>query len=197
MSIAPMHRVIIAHGDPETQRHIASLFEGTRQFQIIFTTHSGDECLERTVSAQPDLVVADTLLSGMDGLELLRQIKFRCPNTRVLLLTGYHLLAHHRAVVEIADYCIVAPYRDDVLVARALELFQPCMKERFDPYLVHSQTAAQLAALCVPMRLKGYAYVSDGVQLSVLDTRTYCTSTPGRTACMPSSAAGTTKPTET
>lgn len=169
MSAVQTYRVIIAHGDPEMQRHISELLEATQQFRIILTTYSGDECLEQTVAAQPELVIVDTLLSGMDGLEVLRRVKFQCPNTRVLLLTGYNFLANHRAVVEIADYCIVAPYKDSVLVTRALELFQPCVKEHFDPHLVLSQTADQLAILGVPLRLKGYPYVSDGVQLSVLN----------------------------
>lgn len=169
MSVIQLHRVIIAHGDLKTQRHISELLEGTRQFQVIFTTPNGSECLEQVVATQPDLVIADTLLSGLDGLETLRQVKLLRPSTRTLLLTDYNILTHHRAMVDIADYCIVAPYQDNVLVTRALELLQPCVREYFDPFLVLSQTAAQLADLDAPMRLKGYPYLSDGVQLSVLD----------------------------
>lgn len=163
------YRVIIAHGDPAVQRRIAALLDETKQFHVIFATHSGEECIAQTLDSQPELVIADTLLSGADGLEVLRQVKLRCPNTRVLLLTNYNILAHHRAVLEDADYCIVAPYNDDILIARALGLFHADMKEQFNPHLVLSQTAANLSILGAPLRLKGYLYISDGVQLSVLD----------------------------
>lgn len=169
MSTVQKYRVIVAHGDPAEQHRISRLLEETRLFQVIFTTHSGEACIRRALQSQPDLVVADTLLSGVDGLEVLQQIRLRCSDTRVLLLTSYNMLARHRAILETADYCIVTPYTPEVLAARAIELARTQLEDPFPIYLVSSQTAAKLAILSAPVKLKGYPYVSDGVQLSVID----------------------------
>lgn len=169
MLSAQKYRVIVAHGDPVEQQHISRILEDTKLFQVIFTTHSGEECIYRTLQSQPDLVIADTLLSGVDGLEVLQQIKLRCKNTRVLLLTSYHMLAYQRAVLEMADYCIVTPYAPNILTDRSIKLVQAQLEEPFAAHLVSNQTAAELAILCAPVRLKGYSYINDGIQLSVHD----------------------------
>lgn len=169
MLLAQKYRAIVAHGDPAEQQRISRILEETKLFQVICTTHSGEECIRRTLHSQPDLVIADTLLSGVDGLEVLQQIKLRCSDTRVLLLTGYNMLACHRAVLEMADYCIVTPYAPDILTSRAIELVQTQQKDTFAAHLVSNETAAELAILCAPVRLKGYPYISDGIQLSVHD----------------------------
>lgn len=169
MSSAQKYRVIIAHSDPAEQRRISSILEKTKLFQVVFVTHSGEACIRRAVQNQPHLVVADALLSGVDGLEVLQHVKLRCPNTRVLFLTSYHTLMRHRAVSELADYCILTPYSPEVLAARAMEMVQTQPEGLFPERMVSSQTAAELAVLSAPMRLKGYAYVSDGIRLSVLN----------------------------
>lgn len=169
MSSVQKYRVIVAHSDPAEQQRISRILEETRLFQVIFTTYSGEACIRQALHNQPELVVADTLLSGVDGLEVMEQIGRHCSDTRVLLLTSFNMLVRYRTVLETADYCIVTPYAPDILAARAVELVRTRREEPFPIHLVSSQTAAELANLGAPVKLKGYPYVSDGVQLSVLD----------------------------
>lgn len=90
MKTNPKYSVMIAHGDPSAQQRISSALAATKLFQVIFTTHNGEVCIRQALRSQPDLVIADTLLAGVDGLEVLKQIKTRCGNTQVILLTTYH-----------------------------------------------------------------------------------------------------------
>lgn len=172
------YRAIIAHYDPVEQQHLSRLLMEAKLFQVIFTTHSGEACVGQALRSQPDLVIADTLLTGLDGLEVLRRIKDGCPHTKVLLLTSYNLLMRSRTVTELADYCIATPYSDSVLVARAIEVSQE-EREMFPYHLVSERTAATLAVLGAPRRLKGYPYVNGGIQLTVQDPNVlYCHTGP-------------------
>lgn len=172
------YRAIIAHGDPLEQQRLSRLLTAAKLFQVILTTHSGEVCVDQALRSQPDLVIADTLLTDLDGLEVLRRIKASCRQTKVLLLTSYNLLARSRAAMELADYCILAPYSDSVLTARAIELAQE-EQEAFPYHLVSERTAANLSVLGAPRRLKGYPYVSGGVQLTVQDPNVlYCHTGP-------------------
>lgn len=44
------------------------------------TASSGEEALAKLTHAQPDVVVLDMMMPGMDGLQTLKQIKVRFPN---------------------------------------------------------------------------------------------------------------------
>jgi DNA-binding NtrC family response regulator len=50
---------------------------------------SGEEGLERFDSFQPDVVLLDYRLSGMDGLEVLRSIRNRDANVKIIFMTAH------------------------------------------------------------------------------------------------------------
>jgi putative two-component system response regulator len=52
------------------------------------TSSSGPEALERLANEESALVVSDVRMAGMDGLELLEQIRVHHPDVSVILLTG-------------------------------------------------------------------------------------------------------------
>lgn len=162
------YRAIIAHCDPVEQHRLSRLLTDSKLFQVICATHSGEVCVRQAVQTQPDLIIANILLTDFDGLEVLRRIKASCGHTKVLLLTHYNLLVQKCFATEPADYCIIVPFADQVLVKRSIELVRK-EQEAFPFHLVSEQTAANLAVLGVPRRLKGYPYVNGGVQLAVHD----------------------------
>jgi DNA-binding response OmpR family regulator len=49
----------------------------------------GDEALKYFDSYQPDLVILDINMPGMDGIEVLRQMKQKRPGTPVILSSAY------------------------------------------------------------------------------------------------------------
>ena len=55
----------------------------------VFSSFSGQECLEMLEKNGFDVVVLDIKMPGMDGIETLREIKRRFPLVEVILLTGH------------------------------------------------------------------------------------------------------------
>jgi two-component system, OmpR family, response regulator ResD len=81
--------------------------------------HDGPEALELAGAASPDLVVLDVMLPGIDGLEVLRQLRNGSPRPSVILLTakGEHS-DRIDGLQRGADDYVVKPFSPAELVAR-------------------------------------------------------------------------------
>ncbi len=53
------------------------------------TVYSGEQAVSFTKEEEPDVMVLDLRMPGMDGMEVLRQIKKAYPNTQVIILTAH------------------------------------------------------------------------------------------------------------
>lgn len=79
---------------------------------------SGREALDILDSQAIDLVLLDIRLPGMDGIQVLKQIRLRHPETEVIMITGYPTIdsAVHCVKLGAVDY-LVKPFRLDDLEA--------------------------------------------------------------------------------
>jgi len=59
--------------------------EGYQTFQAA----NGKQALDIVVNESPDLVILDMKIPGMDGLEILKEIKKIAPDTKVIMMTAY------------------------------------------------------------------------------------------------------------
>jgi len=81
------HKILIV--DDEQNMRVA-LFEAlSRNGHEVSVAENGRMALEMIARTPPDLVVTDIKMPGMDGLELLRQIKALRPELPVVIMTGF------------------------------------------------------------------------------------------------------------
>jgi len=53
------------------------------------TVYDGEQAVSFVKEQEPDVMVLDLRMPGMDGMEVLRQIKKAYPNTQVIILTAH------------------------------------------------------------------------------------------------------------
>jgi two-component system KDP operon response regulator KdpE len=95
-----------------------------REGYEIFTAKNGKECLQRTYSTQPDLVVLDVMMPGMDGWEVLTRLR-EMSNVPVMLLTAKGREADIvRGLSLGADDYVTKPFGTAELVARVQALLR-------------------------------------------------------------------------
>lgn len=170
MSASQTYHAIVAHFDPSEQQRISRFLRETKMFDAVFTTQNGEACVRRTVSCEPDLVIVEATLAGIDGLEVMRRIKARCAETKVLFLTCYEKLLRHPITLANADYSILAPYTASLIAERALDLVRPTRPE-YSVQEVFDRTVLTLTLLNAPRQMTGYPCLRDGVSLAVLDPK--------------------------
>ena len=80
-------RTILCVDDNEQSLSIRKVLLETRGYRVV-TCCSGEEALEVFRNGGIDLVLTDLVMPGLDGIELVRQIKESSPATPAILFSG-------------------------------------------------------------------------------------------------------------
>ncbi len=80
-------RILVVDDEPHILELFAEVF-GAAGYNVV-TASNGTEALEKFEPGRFDCIVSDLAMPGMDGLELLKQIKSRDRKVIFLMITGY------------------------------------------------------------------------------------------------------------
>jgi CheY-like chemotaxis protein len=108
--------VILVVDDTSDTRDIYSLYLSSRGFKVP-TARDGLSGLDAACRLQPDVVVMDLSMPGLDGIEATRRLKAdpRTSHIPVLILTAYPLQAAQRGALDAADGFLTKPCLPDKL----------------------------------------------------------------------------------
>ncbi|PWB32391.1 sigma-54-dependent Fis family transcriptional regulator [Pseudomonas sp. SDI] len=81
------HSILVVEDDELLAQNIQTYLE-RRDFEVT-VCHSAEEALELLQQCQPDAVLTDNSLPGMNGHELLRTLVAKAPELKVIMMTGY------------------------------------------------------------------------------------------------------------
>lgn len=81
--------VLLADEQALLREGVAALLSAKPGYEVIGSTADGRECMRYALRNQPGLIVFDCAMRGLSGLEAIRRIAPRCPQTRLLCLSSY------------------------------------------------------------------------------------------------------------
>lgn len=82
---------IVLADDHQVVRHgLRVLLESELNFRIVGEASDGLEAVELVERQQPDILVLDLMMPGLNGLEVARQSSHRSPHTNVVILSMYN-----------------------------------------------------------------------------------------------------------
>ncbi len=111
----PDLRVLLVEDELDQRRLVAGLLRN--EGYTVAETGSVDAALAELERSPVDAVLSDWKLPGRDGMELLREVKSRFPETAFVMATAYGTISHAvRAVREGADDYLTKPFEKQALL---------------------------------------------------------------------------------
>lgn len=86
---APPIKVLIVDDQPPFRAVARTVVGLTTGFEVVGEAVTGEDAVSRAADLEPDLVLMDINLPGINGIEATRQIVEARPETAVLLLSTY------------------------------------------------------------------------------------------------------------
>ena len=87
MSLGMEPRVLIVDDHPLTREALASLLSSS-EFDVVGQGSDGDEAIRLARQLEPDLVLLDLSMPGVDGLTALPRLREAAPSSEVVVLTA-------------------------------------------------------------------------------------------------------------
>lgn len=82
-------RILITDDHPLFRDGLRALLESVEDMQAIGEAATGEEALTEARALQPDIVLMDIKMPGMNGIEATRRILQTSPHIRILVLTMF------------------------------------------------------------------------------------------------------------
>ena len=109
-------KVLIVDDDPTVRESLRGLLE-QRGLTPVGAASDGNEAVSLASSLEPDVIVMDRMMPGMDGVEATRRIKRTLPDTQVILLSAQLDDEVQREGEGLGVYCYLAKGCSDNLIA--------------------------------------------------------------------------------
>jgi len=112
-------RLVLAEDHTILREGLRALLAQNPAFEIVAEVDNGRDAVRAVGALQPDLVLMDLSMPGMDGLTAIREVKRRYPDVRVLVLTVHKTEEYIRSALEAgaSGYVLKDASRQELLMA--------------------------------------------------------------------------------
>jgi len=133
-------RIVIAEDYTILREGLRSLLSSHPEFEIVGEAEDGQEAIRTVDKLKPDLALMDLSMPRMNGMDAIKEIKKRSPETKILVLT----------------------------VHKTEEYIHAALQSGADGYILKDSTHAELG-LAIKNILEGKRYISPGISESLIE----------------------------
>lgn len=145
--------LLIADDHPVFRFGLRALLHAEPEFEVVGEASSGEQAVSLAASLQPDVVLMDLNMPGLNGIEATRRIVQMSPHIGILVITMFDDDSVFAAMrVGARGYILKGVEGDETLhairaVARGEAIFSPAVAHRLMRYFAHELPATGGAAL--------------------------------------------------
>lgn len=100
-------RVFVVDDEPMFRRGLVATLDSENSFEWVGEASHGAQAVQMAPALQPDVVLIDMAMAGMDGVETMRTLRASLPQARFMLLTSQFDSADVRRAVAAGASCVL------------------------------------------------------------------------------------------
>lgn len=169
--------VFLLQGTKDVNEELAEQFENQTDFEVVGMTTDGISAISAVADKKPGILLTDLVVSGYDGLSVVRKVKEMKLGTKVVVLTAFcsdDILS--KAVGAGADYFLAKPIEFSALKERLNEILEDKAdvqtsnsSNNFHQVSLEEKISKIFINVGIPPHIKGYSFLREGVKMAVDD----------------------------
>jgi pilus assembly protein CpaE len=118
-------RLLLVDDIPETRENLRKLLFFESDIEVIGAATNGEEGVQMAIEMQPDIVLMDINMPGMDGITASEQISQRSPFTQIIMMSVQGEADYlRRSMLAGAREFLIKPFSSDELVSSIRRVYQ-------------------------------------------------------------------------
>ena len=166
-------RIVVADTNEEFRRMIITSAGAEPGIRVAGETENGQELIRLVRVFQPDAVVMDLVLNGVDGLDVLQELAKQEKPPKVLVISSFVRSNLGEKAAQLgADYLMTKPCRTETLFERLRTILGSgagAEGGEWNGQDLERQVTAIIHEIGVPAHIKGYQYLREAIVFTVKD----------------------------
>lgn len=156
----------------DTEEELIDYFDKNEEYEVVGVSVDGNQVVSQVKETQPDFLVMEVMLSGIDGFKVLEELKKDMKGTLPKIIFISHL-SHSgfvsKAMKEGASYFMVKPVMPENLKERIQDVLKEKGNEEVDKNekQLDEKISNIFISIGIPAHIKGYHFLREAVKLAV------------------------------
>lgn len=171
--------IAIFENNEEFLNELKKYIEGVEGFSVCAETANGNTAIELLKQTKPDVAIVDLVLSGRDGMSVLKYIKSNnLPCVPIAIGSYLEDKIINSAIESGAVYYLVKPVDAETVIDRIKDLSNDRAidykvaansRDRRKITSVDEKISNIFVTIGIPPHIKGYTYLREGIKMTVED----------------------------
>jgi len=168
-------KVLIADPSDEYRGMVARQFQDELDLELVGSTSDGREVLRMAQERKPDVIVLDILLTGLDGLDVIRHLRDTGVKASYVMVSSFYKdsVVSEAATMGVS-YFMLKPFNVETLLEKVRSVTGQgagWVSQTTAPrgQSLESVVTEVIHEIGVPAHIKGYQYLREAIILTVND----------------------------
>ena len=163
-------KIMLVDENEQTLNELKENFSSSN-YDVVAVATNGLVALDEVKKIKPDVIIMDVVLSGIDGFNLIEQIKQLNLNTKIIILSSLSLEGFITKAMSLGvSYYMIKPFNFEVLKNRILDVLNNSTSKNF--CVVKNKNLEEkitniFITVGIPAHIKGYQFLREAIKMAI------------------------------